>query len=227
MKHTEEAKRRIGEASKKRWFEPKYRDNCIKKLKMYYTDSKHIEESCSVAKKRWQSPEYRLKMTGKKRTIVTRKNISEGLKISCANVDYKIKMKEIQESPDYAKKISNTMKELWKDPEFAKKVLHRRTPSGPEQEFICISDRFYLEFNFVGNGELIIDGKNPDFVCINDEHKLIEIWGEHFKLGRNPQDLIDFFKDRGYDCIVIWASELKDVSSVIDRIKKFVEGSDK
>ena len=132
-------------------------------------------------------------------------------------------MKEFWESKEYRQKRSNDEKARWKDPEYAKKILHRRILSGPEQEFICISDRFYFAFDFVGDGTLVIDGKNPDFVSLKDDRKLIEIWGEYFKKGRNPKDLIDFYKVRGYECLVIYASELKHLEKIINRVREFVE----
>ena len=110
-------------------------------------------------------------------------------------------------------------KELWKDPEHVRKVMHRRILSGPEQIFINLCK----EFRFVGNGELVIGGKNPDFVCINDDHKLVEIWGDFFHKGQNPQDRIDFFADRGYDCLVIWEHELKYLNKVVLRVQNFTE----
>jgi hypothetical protein len=125
------------------------------------------------------------------------------------------------QDPVLRKHSSDLMIKHWKEPGFGKKMLHRRTPSIPEQTFI---DQ-YNEFCFVGNGELMIDGKNPDFVCTTDEHKLVEIWGEYFKKGRNPQDLIDFYKVRGYECLVIWASELRHLEEIALKIKKFIEVS--
>ena len=122
-------------------------------------------------------------------------------------------------SEEYRVLQRRIQKALWNDPEHAKKCLHRRTPSGPEQIFIGLCKAF----QYVGNGVLTIDGKNPDFVCITDDHKLVEIWGEYYKRGRNPQDLIDFYKVRGYQCLVIWASELKHLEQVVAKIKKFEE----
>jgi len=118
-------------------------------------------------------------------------------------------------------KQSVIISKKFEDPEYMKKILHRRTPSGPEQTFIDLCK----EFKYVGNGELNIDGKNPDFVCIGDEYKLIEIWGDYFKIKQklNPQDRIDFFKVRGYDCLVIWASELRNPEKILERIKEFIE----
>jgi hypothetical protein len=120
-------------------------------------------------------------------------------------------------------RMSEAQKRLWKDPEHAKKILHRRTLSDPEQMFIKLCIERKLQCRFVGNGELLIGRKNPDFVGIRNEHKLIEIWGEYFKVGRNPQDLIDFYRTYGYDCLVIWASELKDIDTIYLRVERFLE----
>lgn len=114
---------------------------------------------------------------------------------------------------------SEIMKEHWKEPGYAKRVLHRRIPSYPEQMFMDMCKGF----RYVGNGKLTIDGKNPDFVNTDDDHKLIEIWGDYFHRGQNPQQLIDFYYFRGYDCLIIWASELKHQEQVLAKIQKFVE----
>jgi len=112
--------------------------------------------------------------------------------------------------------------ERWKDSAYAKRMLQRRTISEPEQTFVSISDRFYLSFNFVGGGVLIIDGKNPDFVDSTGK-RFIEIWGNHWHKGQDPQDRIDFFKARGYECLVIWASELNNFEHIITKVQKFIE----
>jgi very-short-patch-repair endonuclease len=124
------------------------------------------------------------------------------------------------ETDDRVARISKTHEKLWEDPSYAKKVLRRRIPSYPEKLF----SELCPEFRFVGDGNLIIGGKNPDFVHINDRHKLVEIWGEFFHKGQNPHDRIDFFKARGFQCLVIWAGELKDRVRVLDRVLDFTKG---
>jgi len=117
---------------------------------------------------------------------------------------------------------SEKMLKNWECVEFAKKVLHRRSPSKPEQAFIDLCQGKSLPYRFVGNGELLIGRKNPDFVSTENDHKLIEIWGEFYKKRRNPQDLIDFYRSRGYDCIVIYASELECLDTVMLRVQNFL-----
>lgn len=158
-------------------------------------DDVRIAEASCVLVKRWKDPEYR------------------GKQVDAAIQRWK--------DPIQRKNASECGKKRFQDPMYAKRILHRRTPSSPEQTFIDMCK----EFQYVGDGTLVIDGKNPDFVCINDEHKLVEIWGNYFHKGQDPQDRINFFKDRGYDCLIIWASELKSIDSVMTRVNKFVNAS--
>ena len=99
-------------------------------------------------------------------------------------------------------------------------MLHRRTPSYPEQVFsnLCKS------FKYVGDGQLIIEGKNPDFVDATGT-KLIEIWGEHWHKGQNPQDRITLFKNLGYACLIIRAKELRHPEQVLVKVQSFVEAT--
>jgi len=120
-------------------------------------------------------------------------------------------------------KISDKISKYWEDPLYASKILHRRSPSYPEKVFIDLCYQYQLPLRYVGNGALIIGNKNPDFVCITNDHKLIEIWGDHWHKGQNPQDRIDFFKIRGYQCLVILVSEFKCVDNVISKVRDFCE----
>ena len=104
------------------------------------------------------------------------------------------------------KKISESMGKLWENPDYAKKVMTRKDMSRPEIDFMELIKEHDLPYFFNGNlknkNPLIIDRKIPDIVH-NTAKKLIEIWGDIFHKGQNPQNRIDFFKERGYGCIVI------------------------
>jgi very-short-patch-repair endonuclease len=93
------------------------------------------------------------------------------------------------------KQRSETTRKNWRNPEYARRVMHRREMTGPEEEF-------------VGNGAFMLDGKNPDFIH-DTERRVIEVWGDFFHKGQNPEDRISFFEDRGWECLVFWASELQ------------------
>jgi hypothetical protein len=68
---------------------------------------------------------------------------------------------------------------------------------------------------------LIIGSKCPDFW--NGDHKVIELFGDFWHREHNPEDWINYYKKWGYNCLVIWEHELKDINSVKLKVKQFEE----
>lgn len=119
--------------------------------------------------------------------------------------------------------LGHNTKDNWKNPEYAKKVMHRREMSKPENEFnkMIVENCFpYIYTGNVSNKTVVIGGKIPDFTH-ETEKKVIEIWGNFFHKGQNPQDRIDYFGKYGYDCLIIWASELHNRLDVFHKVRKF------
>lgn len=77
------------------------------------------------------------------------------------------------------------------------------------------------EWKYVGNFEFWIGGKNPDFMNTNGNKKLIELYGNYWHKGENPQEIIDHFKQYGFDTLVIWEKELKDLNKVKEKLVEF------
>lgn len=77
------------------------------------------------------------------------------------------------------------------------------------------------EWAYVGDGQLIIAGRNPDFANINGKKQLIELYGDWWHRGEDPQDRIALFSQYGYKTLIIWESELKQPQEVIKRIVEF------
>jgi len=97
-------------------------------------------------------------------------------------------------------------------------------PNKPESAILSILDSMYPgQWKFVGDGQLIISGKNPDFININGQKKIIELFGDYWHRGQNPQDRIDTFRPFGFDTLVIWEHELKNMDAVIKKIHEFSE----
>jgi hypothetical protein len=69
----------------------------------------------------------------------------------------------------------------------------------------------------------VVAGKCPDFVNVNGQKKIIELFGDYWHRGQNPQDRIDVFKPFGYETLVIWQRELEDLKSLRHKIFDFAE----
>ena len=92
----------------------------------------------------------------------------------------------------------------------------------PERQMRQLLKDNDLNYQFVGNNRLQIGKLFPDFVHKSGRKKLIEVYGDYWHRGQNPQDRIDYFERFGWDCIVIWESEIgKDPAKVLEWILEF------
>jgi hypothetical protein len=129
-------------------------------------------------------------------------------------------------SEESKRKNSEAKKKAWKDPEYARKCLVINSPNKMELKLNDILDRLYPgEWKFVGNGEVVIDGKCPDFININGQKKIIELYGERWHQNHDPQDRINVFKPFGYETLVIWSKELWNTNDLIDKLQSFCGGA--
>ena len=73
------------------------------------------------------------------------------------------------------------------------------------------------EWEFVGDGKMVLGGKIPDFVNVNGNNQIIELYGRYWHRNDNPQDRIDLFQTFGYATMIVFDNELKD-----EQIKAYV-----
>jgi len=97
---------------------------------------------------------------------------------------------------------------------------HKR-PTKPEQILMDLIQQNQLPYKYVGNGEVLFGGKNPDFIQVNGKKKLIEIFGSYWHKNDNPKERIDFFKKYGFSTLIIWDKELENSQNVVNKIKVF------
>lgn len=117
---------------------------------------------------------------------------------------------------------------IWEDPVVKSEWIRKtwssacRKPNKIEM-FLdeILQENFPGEWEYVGNGKLVINGLIPDFTNINGKKQLIELFGDYWHKGEDPQIRIDKFAEFGYSCLVIWEAELKNTSKVIERIANF------
>ena len=81
------------------------------------------------------------------------------------------------------------------------------------------------EYKYVGNGKVILDKFCPDFININGQKKIIELYGDYWHnrpevKERDKRRLIAYTK-YGYKTLIIWEHELKDINKLKFKLKKF------
>ena len=139
----------------------------------------------------------------------------------CKQLNYCI---DCNKSITYAAKrcTSCSMKEKIKNNIFK----HNRKPNKPENKLIKLLNTVLpKEYKYVGDGKIRIDTFNPDFINCNGQKKIIELYGDYWhnkpdELERNKRR-IKVYKKYGYETLVIWEKELKDLDKLKAKIKEF------
>lgn len=104
-----------------------------------------------------------------------------------------------------------------------------RKPTKPELAFAGMCLRHNLPYRYVGNGEVMIGTKNPDFINVNGKKEIVEIFGRVFHdpdqsfISRMPyrqtkEGTMEHYETYGFKCIIIWDDELRDESLVLARL---------
>jgi G:T-mismatch repair DNA endonuclease (very short patch repair protein) len=115
-------------------------------------------------------------------------------------------------SEETKRKNSLAAIDMWRDPIFQKKQSEARDirPNKSEVVLLNLLERLFPdEYKYTGDFSFMINGKNPDFVNVNGQKKIIELFGDYWHKNSNPQDRIDIFTPFGYKTLVIWEHELK------------------
>lgn len=138
----------------------------------------------------------------------------------------KIRVKLIGQGkkPETIIKLREKSKEKWENLDYQELQKKGRNikPNRIEIKLMDFLEDFQSgEWKYVGNFEFWIGGKNPDFMNTNGNKKLIELYGNYWHKGENPQERIDHFKQYGFDTLVIWEKELKDLNKVKEKLVEF------
>lgn len=132
-------------------------------------------------------------------------------------------------------KIGQANSKHWQDPEFAKRQAEIRNlkPNNTEKILNSVLNQYFpLQWKYVGDWSVFINGRNPDFIH-KEKHKIIEMFGCYYhkcpQCFPNITEPSDYylrkmhFEKSGYHALIIWAHELKQIESVIQKVQTFLE----
>jgi len=240
-RHSEETRRKIGDAHRGKPLSAEHRA----KLSVSHSGEHHgnwgkhlSHETClKIAKSK----------RGKPRSIDTRAKLSAANCGKHHSAETRAKMSEagkgerhhnwgVHFSPDECVRMREMAVRAWQNPEFRERGLRnligasRVRPTGIERRMRTLLDaRFPGEWKYVGNGEVIIGNKNPDFVNINGRKAVIEVFGDYWHseektgvpLDQHAADRITHFAKYGFNCLVIWEHEMHNKSAVLEKVEAF------
>lgn len=200
----------------------KLSDETKQKMSKSRMGKKHPKNPTMISKQRESLKRFYETPEG----ILLRQRLSEVNKGTCWHKGFRHEF-----SDEVKAKMGKIHKRVWQDKEFRERTVKailegsHIKPNKPELAILSMLNEVApKEWKYVGDGQLIIAGKNPDFVNVNGKKQLIECYGVHWHRNHNPQDRIDLFSKFGYSTLIIWESELKNQDKVIVKIKAFCEG---
>ena len=143
-----------------------------------------------------------------------------------------------------AKKVSLTkkgipnpsFKKLRNQDEFMSKIIKslQLKPNKPETMLIKLFKKNNLPLHYVGDGQLIVGGRCPDFVC-NPSKKVVLLHGDYWHYLKfkkeNPlltrqqveEKDISHYRKNFFDCLIIWEHELKNPNQVVAKTNNFMD----
>ena len=148
---------------------------------------------------------------GKQHTQETRRKISE------------FRMGR-QDSADTKIKKSIAARLMWQDPAFRQQILMAQRQGRKikinrvERRILNIIEREKLPYRFSGDGSFVLGGYNPDFVQVNGKKKVIEVFGDYWHTNKKVEwhrtelGRINVCMQFGFDCLILWQSEIKKLS---------------
>jgi very-short-patch-repair endonuclease len=134
--------------------------------------------------------------------------------VSCAS---KIKATNSWKKPLFRKQMTKT---LLNNQQKIIKTLHL-FPNKPEKILISILPK---SFEYVGNGKIMIDRFNPDFIDIKNK-KIIELFGDYWHnltvYKERDKRRLKMYRKQEYKTLIIWEHELENINKVLLKINRF------
>jgi len=229
---SEQGKANIRSGMKKYYENPENRKKISTSMKKYY------EEHPDAAKERNNRPEVRKKNSASHEG----KSLEEkGHKPDCSCSFCGARRGELKgdknpsKRPEVMAKIALSVTESWKKPERVAKQIQANCirPNKAEKFLDELFQQFFPnQIKYIGDGkdkDSIIGGKCPDFIFTDGQKKIIELFGDYWhgeeRTGvpndQHERERIDLFAKCGYQTLVIWEHELKDVGKLRKKTMKF------
>lgn len=132
--------------------------------------------------------------------------------------------------------------EQWSDSEYRKSQMEAivrgvlkavtLSPNKTEERLDELLQKLFPgDHKFVGDGEVIIGSKCPDFINVNGQKKIIEMFGDYWHgeefTGRTKieeeNQRIECFAQYGYKTLIIWECELSNINVLNEKITVFAK----
>lgn len=122
-------------------------------------------------------------------------------------------------------KMSRLSKQRWQNKEYREKTIKStlralfKRPTSLEQQLIDLIQTHDLPYKYVGDGSFLIGYKNPDFININGEKKLIEVGNVFHHQGDYIEKRKVHFARYGWESYIFIGDKL-DEKEVLNKLQE-------
>jgi len=179
-------------------------------------------------------------MLGRKHTKETLQKMSRASKCNWQNPikreKHRLALTGLKRTEAFRNHISKVTKKLWQDPIYRKKHIEAMLlgleilPTKPERRLRNgLNKMFPSEYKYVGDGKVWIGGKCPDFINVNGQKKIIEMFGDYWhskkRTGRTKEQeesqRIKHFAKYGFRTLIVWQRELQNIKQLKKKLMEF------
>lgn len=140
--------------------------------------------------------------------------------------------------PEERKRRSIRTRQLWQSKEYVEKTIASlikslaKRPNELEQKAIKTLDaNFPNEWEYTGDGKVMLGKLIPDFTNKNGQKKVIEVFGEYWHTGertknreeRTERGRVKAYQKLGFSCLVLWDRDIENEDRVVKLVKEFME----
>lgn len=154
-------------------------------------------------------------------------------KIKIMNQDPEVKRKKreaalrLSQDLDYRKKISLGVRRAMETPEYWEHYIAGQNLKPNRAEIILsqvLDELCPGEFAYNGDYRLktSVDRLIPDFININGKRKIIDLFGSYWHQEDEVNQRIERYKKHGFDALIIWDYELKNLENVKREVLNFL-----
>jgi len=138
----------------------------------------------------------------------------------------KIKEKMSKTQQKMKEKKSEQQKEKWRNPQTKEMMLKRflsnitKRPTSYETKIINLCEQHSLPFKYVGDGQIWIAYKNPDFIETNGKKLLIEVYDQYWHSEDYEESRGKLFSRFGFKTLFLSQKDLTPVNWQIICLQK-------
>lgn len=196
---------------------------------------KHKEKFSEIRKRLWQTSGYRNKeilshkgkkmpeetkekiskrLTNRQKSEEAKRNMSLATKGKPLSLNHRLNLIKTFESSEYKEKMRQISTELWKNEKYREKTTRAilkglfKRPTSFESQIIQLINKHQLPFKYVGDGQILICYRNPDFIESNGKKLLIEVYFSLWHPKNYEEQRNKIFSKHGYKTLFLDENDL-------------------